>query len=63
MVYRLDFYNEVIFSIALQKLAYEISIAKNINPDKPKNLAKVVSVEWVGVGKSPITLLENFINF
>lgn len=45
MVYKLDFYNEVIFSIALQKLAYEISIAKNINPDKPKNLAKVVSVE------------------
>ena len=45
MVYKLDYYNEVIFSIALQKLAYEISIAKNINPDKPKNLAKVVSVE------------------
>ena len=45
MVYKLDYYNEVIFAIALQKLAYEISIAKNINPDKPKNLAKVVSVE------------------
>jgi glucosamine--fructose-6-phosphate aminotransferase (isomerizing) len=45
MVYKLDFYNEVIFAIALQKLSYEISIAKNINPDKPKNLAKVVSVE------------------
>jgi len=45
MVYKLDFYNEIIFSIALQKLAYEISIAKNINPDKPKNLAKIVSVE------------------
>ena len=45
MVYKLDYYNEVIFAIALQKLAYEISIAKNINPDKPKNLAKVVRVE------------------
>ena len=45
MVYKLDYYNEIIFAIALQKLAYEISIAKNINPDKPKNLAKVVSVE------------------
>jgi glucosamine 6-phosphate synthetase-like amidotransferase/phosphosugar isomerase protein len=31
--------------VLLQKLAYIISIAKGINPDKPKNLAKVVSVE------------------
>ena len=40
-----DYYNEIIFTIALQKLAYELSIAKNINPDKPRNLAKVVTVE------------------
>ena len=42
---KLDYYNEVIFSVLLQKLAYEISIAKDINPDKPRNLAKVVTVE------------------
>ncbi len=45
MLYKLDYYNEIIFAIALQKLAYEISIEKGINPDKPRNLAKVVSVE------------------
>ena len=45
LLYKLDYYNEIIFTIALQKLAYEISIAKNINPDKPRNLAKVVTVE------------------
>lgn len=45
MIYKLDYYNEIIFAIALQKLAYEISIEKGINPDKPRNLAKVVSVE------------------
>jgi glucosamine--fructose-6-phosphate aminotransferase (isomerizing) len=42
---KLDYYNEVIFTIVLQKLAYEISIAKGLNPDKPRNLAKVVTVE------------------
>lgn len=45
LIYKLDYYNEVIFTIALQKLAYEISIAKGLNPDKPRNLAKVVTVE------------------
>ena len=45
MLYGLDYYNEIIFTIALQKLAYEISIEKGINPDKPRNLAKVVTVE------------------
>ncbi len=38
-------YNEIIFIIALQYLAYNISISKEINPDMPRNLAKVVSVE------------------
>ena len=42
---KLDYYNEIIFIITLQYLAYNISIAKGINPDKPRNLAKVVSVE------------------
>ena len=45
LLYKLDFYNEIIFTIALQKLAYELSIKKGINPDKPRNLAKVVTVE------------------
>lgn len=45
LLYKLDYYNEVIFTVLLQKLAYEISIAKEINPDKPRNLAKVVTVE------------------
>tara|TARA_X000000368_G_scaffold415009_1_gene405942 strand:+ start:992 stop:2863 length:1872 start_codon:yes stop_codon:yes gene_type:complete len=42
---KLDYYNEIIFIIALQYLSYNISIKKNINPDKPRNLAKVVTVE------------------
>jgi glucosamine--fructose-6-phosphate aminotransferase (isomerizing) len=45
LLYKLDYYNEVIFTIVLQKLAYEISITKGLNPDKPRNLAKVVTVE------------------
>ena len=45
VINKLDYYNEIVFTIILQKLAYEISVAKGINPDKPKNLAKVVSVE------------------
>ena len=45
ILYKLDYYNEVIFTVLLQKLAYEISIAKGLNPDKPRNLAKVVTVE------------------
>ena len=45
LLYKLDYYNEIIFTVLLQKLAYEISIAKGLNPDKPRNLAKVVTVE------------------
>ena len=44
LIQKLDYYNEIIFTITLQYLAYKISIHKNINPDKPRNLAKVVSV-------------------
>jgi glucosamine--fructose-6-phosphate aminotransferase (isomerizing) len=45
VLYSLDYYNEIIFNITLQYLAYIISIEKGINPDKPRNLAKVVTVE------------------
>ena len=31
--------------IPFQMIAYELSITKNINPDKPRNLAKVVTVD------------------
>jgi len=42
---KLEHYQEIIFTIALQYLSYIISIKRNINPDKPRNLAKVVTVE------------------
>jgi len=45
LINKLDYYNEILFTVLLQKLAYIISLAKGINPDKPKNLAKVVTVE------------------
>ena len=45
LLYNLEYYNEIIFVIALQYLAYVISTSKNINPDKPRNLSKVVTVE------------------
>jgi glucosamine--fructose-6-phosphate aminotransferase (isomerizing) len=42
-------YNESFSSllsiIPIQLIAYKISILRGINPDKPKNLAKVVTVE------------------
>lgn len=30
----------------MQYLAYKVSVLKSINPDKPRNLAKSVTVEW-----------------
>ena len=42
---KLDYFNEILFTIVLQYLSYKISLLKNINPDKPRNLAKVVTVE------------------
>ena len=36
---------EIIFIIFLQNLCYKLSLKKGINPDKPRNLAKVVTVE------------------
>jgi glucosamine--fructose-6-phosphate aminotransferase (isomerizing) len=38
-------YASLLGIIPIQLLAYYLSISKNINPDKPKNLAKVVTVE------------------
>lgn len=45
LLYKLDYYNEIIFTVSLQYLAYQIAIKKEINPDRPRNLAKVVTVE------------------
>jgi len=39
------YYQDLLNIIPLQLLAYELSISKNINPDTPRNLAKVVTVE------------------
>ena len=44
LINKLEHYNEIIFIVILQYLAYNISILKKINPDKPRNLAKVVTV-------------------
>ena len=38
-------YNSILNVITLQILAYKLSVSKGINPDMPKNLAKVVTVE------------------
>jgi glutamine---fructose-6-phosphate transaminase (isomerizing) len=38
-------YNNLLSIIPLQLISYEISVKKNINPDFPRNLAKVVTVE------------------
>ena len=38
-------YSSLLGVIPLQLIAYYLSIEKGINPDKPKNLAKVVTVE------------------
>ena len=41
----LEYYGEINICIALQYLAYKISCLNGINPDKPRNLAKVVTVQ------------------
>jgi glucosamine--fructose-6-phosphate aminotransferase (isomerizing) len=38
-------FNGLLAVIALQLLAYNLSILKDINPDQPRNLAKVVTVD------------------
>ena len=39
------YFGNLLANIPLQIIAYELSIAKNINPDRPRNLAKVVTVD------------------
>ena len=36
---------EVFYAVVLQMIAYRLSIQRGIHPDKPRNLAKVVTVE------------------
>jgi glucosamine--fructose-6-phosphate aminotransferase (isomerizing) len=36
---------EILYMVVLQHICYKLSIARGINPDKPRNLAKVVTVE------------------
>ena len=38
-------YSDLLSIILLKLLAYQLSISKGINPDFPRNLAKVVTVE------------------
>jgi glucosamine--fructose-6-phosphate aminotransferase (isomerizing) len=40
-----NYYQEILIIIVMQLLAYFLSISRGINPDKPRNLAKVVSVQ------------------
>lgn len=40
-----DTYVDLLSIVPLQMLAYKLSVRKGINPDMPKNLAKVVTVE------------------
>ena len=36
---------EILYMVVLQHVCYKLSIVRGINPDKPRNLAKVVTVE------------------
>ena len=45
IVARNDTFSDLLCVIPMQLLAYKLSIRRNINPDMPKNLAKVVTVE------------------
>ena len=46
---KIDVDDELLFGVAaivpLQYLAYKVAVAKHINPDQPRNLAKSVTVE------------------
>ena len=39
----------IIFTIPLQLLSYHVALIKGTNVDKPRNLAKSVTVEWVSM--------------
>ena len=36
----------IIFTIPLQLLSYHVALSRNTDVDKPRNLAKSVTVEW-----------------
>ena len=40
-----NIFGGILSNIIIQILSYELSIIKKINPDYPRNLAKVVTVE------------------
>lgn len=40
-----EYYNGILATIVLQLIAYKLSIKRGYNPDMPRNLAKVVTVE------------------
>ena len=40
-----EVYNELLSIIPLQIIAYKLSLLNNINPDKPRNLAKCVTTD------------------
>lgn len=40
-----EVFNELLSNIPLQMIAYKLSILKNLNPDKPRNLAKCVTTD------------------
>ena len=42
---KMEYYEEIMFTVGLQYFSYILSIKREINPDKPRNLAKVVTVE------------------
>ena len=37
----------IIFTIPLQLLSYHVALSRGTDVDKPRNLAKSVTVEWV----------------
>ena len=38
-------YQSILYMIIMQYMAYKLSLLNHINPDRPQNLAKVVTVE------------------
>ena len=40
-----DSFQDFLSILPLQMLAYKLSLARDLNPDMPRNLAKVVTVE------------------
>ena len=40
-----NYCKEILYIIVLQYISYKLSILNKINPDKPRNLAKVITVE------------------